>query len=155
MIGLAFEQGDDLAQQGSDTFFQLFNRRGSYRGVDAVPAGDLRASVKPLETAHNNRTLYPVTVRNLSATGICLDVAKDADMFLRERVNVRLALRLPGHTGAKEIITTVCYRTSTGGKVYYGCQFDWSETSKAAEIMEDVTSYTLDRFDASVSGVGT
>jgi hypothetical protein len=45
----------------------------------------------------------------------------------------------------------VCYRTAAGNKVYYGCHFDWQETPQALHILEDLTGYTLDRFDNAIA----
>jgi len=153
LIGLAFESTDDLMGRGSENFFQLFNRRVAYRGVEPDAAAQVTAAVMPLETAHNNKLFYPVTVRNVSATGICLDVGDEPDRFMRERAIIRLALRLPGQRSASEIITRVCYRTVAGNKVYYGCHFDWQETPQALPILEDLTGYTLDRFDREIESV--
>ena len=157
LIGLAFETSDDLVGRGSENFFQLFNRRVAYRGAEpdaaAAVTAAVTAAVMPLETAHDNKLFYPVTVRNLSATGICLDVGDEPDRFMRERAYIRLALRLPGQRSASEIITRVCYRTVADHKVYYGCHFDWQETPQALPILEDLTGYTLDRFDEVVESV--
>jgi len=147
LIGLAFDGADDLVDRGSENFFELFNRRIAYRGVDASSAEKLVAAVMPLETAHNNRLLDPVTVRNISATGICLKVTEDPDKFMRERANIRLSLQLPEHRSPYEITTRVCYRTVSDDATYYGCSFDWQETPGAIPILEDLTDYTLDRFD--------
>lgn len=147
LIGLAFDTTEDLVGHGSENFFELFNRRVAYRGVDTGSTADLAAAVMPLESAHNNQLLYPVTVRNISATGICLSVSRDPDKFMRERVNVRLVLRLPRQRTPYEIVTRVCYRTVVDENTYYGCSFDWHETPDAIAILEDLTEYTLDRFD--------
>jgi len=147
LIGLAFDTSDHLFDRVSENFFELFNRRVAYRGVDQASADDLAAAVMPLESAHNNQLLYPVKVRNISATGICLCVSTDPDNFMRERVNIRLALRFPGQRSPHEIVTQVCYRTVADEITYYGCHFDWQETAGAIPILEDLTAYTLDRFD--------
>ncbi len=147
LIGLAFEASDDLVGRGSEPFFELFNRRVAYRGMDKPAAPDVAAAVMPLESAHDNDVVYPVTVRNISATGISLCVSTDPDNFLRERVNIRLALQLPGQRSAYEIVTRVCYRTVANDNIYYGCHFDWQETPGASPILEELTGYTLDRFD--------
>ena len=151
LIGLSFDATDELIGRGSVSFFELFNRRMAYRGVDEPAACDLAAAVMPIESAHNNQLLYPVTVRNISATGICLAVTKDLDNFMRERVHIRLALRLPGHRSPYEIATRVCYRTVADEKTYYGCHFDWLETPGAIPILEDLTDYTIDRFDENIA----
>jgi PilZ domain len=153
LIGLAFETTDELVGRGSENFFQLFNRRVAYRGVESTPAAELPAAVMPLATAHNNKLFFPVTVRNISATGICLDVGREPDAFMCERVQIRLALRLPGQRAAKEINTRVCYRTVAGEKIYYGCHFDWQETPNALPILEELKEYTLDRFDDEIESV--
>lgn len=154
LIGLAFESSDELTGRGSENFFQLFNRRVAYRGVEPDAAAELMAAVMPLESAHDNKLFFPVTVRNISATGICLDVGKDPDAFMRERVHIRLLLRLPEQGGAKEINTRVCYRTAADGKVFYGCHFDWQETPDALPILEELTEYTLNRFDEEFASAG-
>jgi hypothetical protein len=85
--------------------------------MDKPAVHDVAAAVMPLEIAYDNDVVYPDTVRNISATGISLCVSMDPDNFSRERVNIRLALQLPGHRSAYEIVTRVCYRTfatSTG-----------------------------------------
>ncbi len=71
----------------------------------------------------------------------------DPDKFMRERVPIQLALQLPAQNRAKNINTCVGYRPAGGKKVYYGCHFDWRETPNALPILEDLTAYTLDRFD--------
>ena len=154
LIGLAFDATDEFTDRGSENFFELFNRREAYRGVDTPSATDLAAAVMPIQSAHNNQLLYPVAVRNISATGICLVVTKGPDNFMRERVNIRLALRLPGHRSPYEIVTRVCYRTVADEKTYYGCHFDWQETPGAIPILEDLTDYTLDRFDDNIASAG-
>ncbi len=154
LIGLSFDATDEFIERGSESFFELFNRRVAYRGVDEPAADDLAAAVMPIETAHNNQLLYPVTVRNISATGICLAVTKDPDNFMRERATIRLALRLPGHRSPYEIVTRVCYRTVADEKIYYGCHFHWQETPGAIPILEDLTDYTLDRFDENIASAG-
>lgn len=153
LIGLAFEAADVLEGRGGENFFQLFNRRVAYRGVEPRSPADLPAAVMPLATAHNSELSFPVTVRNISATGVCLDVGKEPDAFMCERVHIRLALKLPGQRSAKEITTRVCYRTVADEKVYYGCHFDWQETSDALPILEDLKEYTLDRFDDELEAV--
>ncbi|TDJ61602.1 MAG: PilZ domain-containing protein [Proteobacteria bacterium] len=153
LIGLAFDGTDDLEGRGSDSFFQLFNRRVAYRGVEPLSAAELPAVVMPLASAHDDKPVFPVTVRNISATGICLIVGKDPDAFMSERVNIRLSLTLPGQRSARQIRTRVCYRTVVADKIYYGCHFDWQETPNALQILEDLKEYTLDRFDDELTSV--
>lgn len=148
LIGLAFDSPEDLANHAGGDFFQLFNRRAAYRDREPSTATSLAAAVMPLLSIPNNRLLYPVNVRNISATGICLDVGRDPDDFLRAHQEVLLALRLPEQTDATDIVTRVCYRTANDVKVFYGCKFDWSETPNAESILEGLTQYTLDRLDA-------
>ncbi len=127
MLGLAFDDAEGLDARATESFFQLFNRR----------------------------VVFPVTVRNLSATGICLDVGEEADRFMVERGDIRVSLTLPGMQLACDIITTVCYRSVIAGKIYYGCHFDWPATPRAQAILEALTNYTTERFEqeiASLSG---
>ena len=153
LIGLAFEAGDTLSGRGSESFFQLFNRRVAYRGAERDTAAEVSAAVMPVESAHDKNLFFPVGVRNLSATGICLDVDTDPDVFMRERVHIRLALRLPGQRKAQSINTRVCYRTTADQKVYYGCHFDWKDTPDALSILEELTAYSLDRFDDELESI--
>ena len=148
LIGLAFDSPDDLANHGAGNFFQLFNRRAAYRDGEPSAGTSLAAAVMPLHSIPNEQLLYPVNVRNISATGICLDVGRDPDDFLRAQQEILLALRLPGQTNAADIVTRVCYRTASDTKVFYGCKFRWSETRNAESILEQLTQYTLDWLDS-------
>jgi hypothetical protein len=148
LIGLAFDSPDELANHGGENFFQLFNRRAAYRDGEPTAGTSLAAAVMPLLSIPNNQLLYPVNVRNLSATGICLNVGHDPDDFLRKQQEILLALRLPGQIEATNIVTKVCYRTSNDTEVFYGCKFDWSATVNAESILEELTEYTLDRLDS-------
>jgi len=153
MLGLAFDDAGGLEARATEQFFQLFNRRESYRDADSTPASSLTATVKPLPSAHNNNLFFPVTVRNISATGICLDVAAEADRFMVERGQVRIALTLPGNHSSNDIVTKVCYRSVLEAKIYYGCHFDWPETSGAQAILEELTEYTHNRFDKELASL--
>jgi hypothetical protein len=155
MLGLAFDDAEGLDARATESFFQLFNRRVAYRDSQSNPSTPLPATVKPLATAAQNNLLFPVTVRNLSATGICLDVGEEADRFMVERGDIRVSLTLPGIQQPCDIITTVCYRSVIAGKIYYGCHFDWPATPRAQAILEALTNYTTERFEqeiASLSG---
>jgi hypothetical protein len=68
MLGLAFGEADGLDARATESFFQLFNRRVAYRDAQSNPATALPAAVKPLQTAAQNNLVFPVGVRNLSAT---------------------------------------------------------------------------------------
>jgi len=147
LIGLAFTATDGFSRRVSEDFFQLFNRRAAYRDDMPKPVFNLDAAVMPLPSAKVNDLAFPVYVRNISTTGICLVVNDEADRFLRERGQVRLALKLPASDHAGEIVTKVCYRTTSDQRIYYGCHFDWMETPDAQRILGELTEYTHDRFD--------
>lgn len=155
LLGLAFSDADGLDARASESFFQLFNRRAAYRDAQSNPSTPLPATVKPLATAAQNNLVFPVNVRNLSATGICLEVGGEADRFMVERGDIRVSLTLPGIQLPYDIITNVCYRSEVAGKTYYGCHFDWPATPHAQGILEALTDYTTQRFEqelASLSG---
>ena len=154
MLGLAFSEADGLDARASESFFQLFNRRVAYRDAQSKPSPLLPAVVKPLATAAQNEPGFPVSVRNLSATGICLDVGADADRFMAERGDIRVSLTLPDIQLPCDIVTNVCYRSVIAGKIYYGCHFDWPATPHAQAILEALTDYTTERFEQELANLG-
>lgn len=155
LIGLSFDSPQDLINLGKEEFFQLFNRRAAYRDVEPEPDTALAVAVMPVHSAPNNQLLYPVGVKNISATGICLSVGPEPDDFMRETSIVRLALRLPGQRSTNDVVTRVCYRTFRESKVFYGCRFEWSETENSESVIEDLTEYTFDRLDNSVTATSS
>lgn len=147
LFGLSFTAIDEFGRRSSEHFFQLFNRRGAYRDDILRPVYQAAAMVMPLEARDNSNLFFPVDVRNISATGICLDVDYEADRFMSGANKVRLALTLPGKHAPRDIITSLCYRSVIEGKIYYGGHYEWTETPQARLILEDLTEYTLERFD--------
>lgn len=154
MLGLAFSDADGLDARATENFFQLFNRRAAYRDAQSNPSIPLPATVKPLASAAQNNLVFPVHVRNLSATGICLEVGEETDRFMVERGDIRVSLTLPGIQLPCDITTNVCYRSAIAGKIYYGCHFDWPATPHAQAILEALTDYTTERFEQELASLG-
>ncbi len=153
MLGLAFCDADGLDARATESFFHLFNRRVAYRDAQSSPSTPLPAVVKPLATAAENNLVFPVSVRNLSATGICLDVGPEADRFMVERGGIRVSLNLPDIQHPCDIVTNVCYRSVVDEKIYYGCHFDWPVTPHAQAILEALTDYTTERFEQELASL--
>ena len=153
MLGLAFSDADGLDARATESFFQLFNRRVAYRDTQSNPSAPLPAAVKPLATAAENNLVFPVSVRNLSATGVCLDVGEEADRFMVERGDVRVSLTLPDIQLPCDIVTSIRYRSVVDGKVYYGCHFNWPATPHAQAILEALTEYTTERFEQELANL--
>lgn len=101
----------------------------------------------PLHSAPNNQLLYPVGVKNISVTGVCLAVGLEPDDFMRDTSVVQLALRLPGQRSTNDVVTKICHRTANDVQVFYGCRFDWEQTANAESIVEELTEYTFDWLD--------
>lgn len=154
MLGLAFRDAGGLDARATENFFQLFNRRAAYRDTQSNPSIPLPATVKPLAMDAENNLVFPVHVRNLSATGICLEVGAEADRFLREHGDIRVSLTLPGLQLPCDITTQVCYHSEIGGKIYHGCHFDWPATPHAQAILEALTDYTTQRFEQELASLG-
>lgn len=154
MLGLAFSEADGLDARATESFFQLFNRRVAYRDAQSNPSTALPAAIKPLETASRNDLVFPVSVRNLSATGICLEVGAEADVFMVERGDVRVSLTLPDLQLPCDIVTNVCYRSVIDDKLYYGCHFNWPATPHAQAILEALTGYKTERFEQELANLG-
>jgi hypothetical protein len=147
LIGLSFDQTEELLNRGQRQFFQLFNRRIAYRGVQPESTSELTTAVMPIKTAHAADTRHSVSVRNISTTGICVGIDTAGDAFMRERKNIRVCLKLPDQDQECVIAARVCYRSEIASAIYYGCHFEWNDTDDAMDTIEELTAYTLDRFE--------
>lgn len=126
--------------------FELLNRRASYRGVGPGVCGDLQALATPRHGQSAGRS-YPVTVRNISNTGISLELDGATHAAFEEQSSLRLTLELPGSVEPTRMACRICYRSRQGegddATCVYGCEYDWSETSDSLGVVEDLVTYIL------------
>ena len=147
IVHLSFEHEDVRLNKRSDEFFELFNRRATYRGVEPDPSADLNATVSPQASGTESLNEFPVSIRNISNFGVSLAVDPDTDRALHSHLNLRLSLELPGDDSAKSITCRVRHRSAVGGLFYYGCEFDWGATLNSLVVVEDLVAYMLERFE--------
>lgn len=147
LFRLEFEDPSEVIEVAQREAFELFNRRGAIRGVAPASVEDFGAQILP-NAIENRQREYPAAVRNISTSGICLLVDHRADAFLNQSPGFALSLRIPGASAADFIAARTCYREEDGDSVYYGCVFNWQETPNAFELIDKLTEYMLDRFDA-------
>lgn len=78
--------------------------------------------------ALDSETPIQAQMHDISATGISILVPHAGEARLYGASTVEIAFRLPGLEGIVQVIANVCYRRLAGEHVFYGLDFDPSNT---------------------------
>lgn len=109
------------------------------------PTAHFTASVAPNTSGHAALLEFESRVRKLSNVGISLSLSRDADAALKPYEGIFVSLRLPGGSTTYHIACLVRHRSvAEDDHVLYSCEYDWSGTSDALGVVEDLLEYTLE-----------
>jgi hypothetical protein len=140
-LSVSFEDDDGSITSNDEQLFELFNRRAKYRRVEDGAGNALAVRAAPGHAGADTLTDYPVTIRDISSVGICFAVDAVADAALRAHDDLLLHLFLPKHKAAQSVPCQVRRRSTHGGDIYYGCEFDWSASASALALIEELVAY--------------
>ena len=145
IVHLSFDEQHEKVTGKSKDYYELFNRRAHYRGIEQPEAVDLNATIAPDDTDDPSPEAYPVTIRNISNTNVSFDVDEPAHDVLQHYRALTLALEFPKEEQASTIACRVRHRTPIAGSYIYGCEYDWSATSDSLAVVENIVNYILKR----------
>ncbi|MGE0484188.1 MAG: PilZ domain-containing protein [Gammaproteobacteria bacterium] len=144
VVHLAF-LGDTLRLQGrTPRAYELFNRRSAYRETGQAAAASLAALASPRAAGAASFQGYPVGIRNVSNTGVCLDVDAATHTALEAHAGLDLRFELPGRVAPVVVACAVHYRMAERDGYRYGCEFDWAATTDSLAVVEDLVTYILE-----------
>ncbi len=145
VVHLSFDEQCEKITGKSKDYFELFNRRAQYRGIEHNDAVDLNATIAPDSTDDPAPAAFPVSIRKISNSNVAFDVDEPAHDVLRHHRALILALQFPKEEQASTITCRVRHRTPIAGSYIYGCKYDWSATSDSLAVVENIVNYVLKR----------
>ena len=145
IVHLSFDEEHEKVTGKSKDYFELFNRRAHYRGIEHTEAVDLNATIAPDREDIASPAAFPVSIRNISNTNVSFDVDEPTHDVLQHHRALKLALEFPKEAQASTIACRVRHRTPMEGSFIYGCEYDWSATSDSLAVIENIVNYILKR----------
>jgi len=123
--------------------FRIFNRRAAYRGVSPDPSLSAKLRFPP---QFGDDSQYPVQVRNISTTGLCILTDTDVDDMLEDTEFVEVFLDLPDHPDTLQFGAQIRHRIQHGDDIFYGLRLDPKATQDYLGQAEVIMEYMLNRF---------
>ena len=154
IVQLTFEEDYEPLNLKRNELYELFNRRAMHRGVAGTANEKFRATVPLNNGGDDSFQVHPVSILDISNTGVSFIVDKDADKILTADKDIdthfELCLMLVRLEDARvyKITCNVRHRSSSGDAFIYGCECDWSATIHPFAVVDDFISEMLERPDA-------
>lgn len=122
--------------------YALFNRRSSYR-VSPSSGSKLIARVRA-PSANTSRSEESVSVRDISATGISLELGKGGESIFGAIETILLDLVLPGTEKAVQLVGKIRNRRLDDDRLVYGIEFDPEESKDFSDQQAVLRDYVFD-----------
>jgi c-di-GMP-binding flagellar brake protein YcgR len=144
IVRVSFDDQYEPLNIDRDELFALFNRRAFQRGIAEHAEEDFVAKVSPASGGEEQLNEYPVSIVNISNTGVSFFIGKEAHEALKNYSEIRIALTRPDDGSTSTIACNVRHRSPTRDGSIYGCEYDWSATNDPLAVVEDLVSYLFE-----------
>lgn len=142
----SFRFNDDRAAESRELtreFYRLFNRRHADR---VKPRLEQRVEVEIEAFEQRNRhSPLVVYLRNISATGMGIVAAAEADYLLTDVECVRARINLPIGSTALSLVAWIRSRALEGDSITYALQFDPHQSREFYSQQEAIMDYVMGR----------
>jgi hypothetical protein len=127
-----------------EELFALFNRRSIRRGIVERAGAEFAAKVSPASGGEEQLSEYPVSIVNISNTGVSFNIGKEAHRELEDHSAIRIALTRPDDGSTSTIACNIRHRSSIEDGFIYGCEYDWGATNDPLAVVEDLVTYLFE-----------
>ena len=147
VVQLAFDDEYEPLNLKRDELFALFNRRSKLRGVAGTANENFRTTISLTNGGDAQLQDHPVSIINISNTGVSFAVDAETDTILKAHSELRLMLERLEDGSVNKVACIVRHHSKSGGAYNYGCEYDWSATVDPLAVVEDFVTYLLERPD--------
>lgn len=145
-----FDSQAAYSREVAKAFYRLFNRRHADR---VEPRLRERVGVY-IETfdQRDGRSPLPVDLRDISATGMSIVAAAEADYVLADEERVRARINLPTRDSALSLVAWIRSRSLEGDSVAYALRFDPQQSQEFSAQQEAIMDYVMGRLMEELQG---
>lgn len=154
IVQLTFEEDYEPLNLKRNELYELFNRRAVHRRHAETANEKFRATVPLSKGSDGSFQIYPVSILDISNTGVSFSVDKDTDKMLTVDKNIdqglenhfELCLMLLRWEDARvyKFACTVRHRSTSDNAFIYGCECDWSAAIQPFAVADDFVSELLE-----------